>query len=469
MFKLRDYQQEVVDKSITYLNNKDNHNQAGLVIAPVGSGKSLIISALANELGNKTVVLQPSVELLYQNSEKLSVLGGEFSIYSAKAKSKELSDMTFATIGSVKKLGKEFKKYGIDTVLVDESHLYPPKKGSMFRKFMDDLKPKHVVGFTASPCRLYQMGSMTDNYSVLNFLNNRIGHEHPYFKNVIHTTQVSEMVGRYWSPLSYELYDFDDSLLRINTTGSEFTETSVKQALADQGINNLIYKRVKKLNEEGFRRNLIFCESLEVAEKFATVLPNSAVVTGTTDPDERADIIARFKSGEIWNVFNYGTLTVGFDYPELQVVILGRPTNSYTLIYQMMGRVVRMHENKDVGHIIDYCNNVKRFGKLEDLDIDYVDNYGWGMFSNDKLLTNVRMGAPRITKAELRGEIVASADDDDIKFWFGKYNGKKPSECDLRYLEWFLKEFKITHSTTEEIKRLIFQAHRVIAKEKSLN
>lgn len=464
----RPYQQESVEKTLEYFDNKANHGTAGMLIEPVGSGKSLIGSMIAHEFGRKTVVLQPSVELLYQNSEKLTLLGGEFSVYSAKAKSKELSEMTFATIGSIKSLGKEFKKAGIDTVIVDEPHLFPPKKGSMFRKFMDDLKPKHVVGLTATPCRLYQMGSMADNYSVLNFLNNRIGHEHPYFKNVIHTTQVSEMVGRYWSDLSYELYDFDESLLRINTSGSEYTETSVKQALQEQGTNNLIYKRIKKLNEEGIRRILTFCDSLETAEKFARVIPNSAVVTGATDPEERAEIIKRFKAGEIWNVFNYGTLTVGFDYPELEVVILGRPTNSYSLIYQMMGRVVRMHELKEKGYIIDFCNNVKRFGRLEDLDIDYIDNYGWGMFSNDRLLTNVRMGSPKITKAELRGEIIVSADDDDIKFWFGKYNGKKPSECSVNYLEWFMKEFKVTHSTNEEMKRLIFQVHRVIEKEKSL-
>lgn len=468
LYKLRPYQIETVNKTLEYFNNKQNYGKAGLVIAPVASGKSLIIGSIAKEFGKKTVVLQPSVELLHQNSEKLKNFGGEFSIYSAKAGFKDLSDMTFATIGSIKSMGKEFKKYGIDTVLVDEGHLAPPKKSSMFRKFMDDLKPKHVASFTATPCRLYTMGDRYDSYSVLNFLTNRIGNEHSYFKNVIHTISVEEMVNNhFWSPIEYELYDFDEGTLRLNSTGAEFTEESIKKAIKEQGINNLIFKKVKELNSNGIKRNLIFCDSVETAKKMADIIPNSAYISGETDNKLREEIIYKFKTGEIWNVFNHGVLSTGFDYPELQTVIMGRPTNSYASYYQIAGRVVRIHHDKDKGTFIDFCNNVKRFGRLEDLTIEYIEGFGWGMFNGNKLLTNTRMGTLAITKELLKGELILDADDDDIKFWFGKHNGKKPIECPLNYLKWFLEEFKIKHNSTNEIKRLIFQVKRVIEKEKA--
>lgn len=464
---LRWYQDRVVKKTLEYFSDKKNTGQGGMIIMPCGTGKSLVAASITKNFGKNAVILQPSVELLYQNSEKYGILGGEYSIYSAKAKSKELSDVTFATIGSVKNLGKEFRKQGIDTIIADEIQNFPPTKGSMFRKFVDDLKPKHIVGLTATPCRLYSMGNMEDNYSVLNFLTNRIKYDFPYFKNIIDIVQIEDIKNDFWSPVEYELYDFDEGSLRYNSTGSEYTEESIKRAVKEQGINNLIYKRVKELNSKGINRNLIFCDSIETAEKMSKIVPNSAFICGQTEVGERERIIRNFKSGEIYNVFNYGILGTGFDYPELQTVIIGRPTNSYIFFYQALGRVVRPHENKEKSLIIDYCNNVKRFGRLEDLNIEYIDDFGWGMFNENKLLTNIRMGTSTITKDMLKGNIVKSADDDDIKFWFGKHNGKKPSECPLSYLKWFVDEAKINHLTTEETKRLIFQSRRVLEKEKS--
>lgn len=449
-----------LDKNNLYLDEK--------FIVQHNSGKSLISALIADNLEGGTVVLQPSVELLHQNAEKLASLGGTFTIYSAKAKSKEISNMTYATIGSIKKLGKEFRKLGIRNLLIDESNQYPPKKGSMFRTFVDELKPDNVAGLTATACRLYTMGSMQDNYSILNFLTNRIGTEHPYFKNVIDVIQIDEIFQKYWSPIEYELYDFDESTLRLNSTGAEFTEESIKRAVKDQNINNLIYKRVKALNAQGINRNLIFCDSVETAKKLANVVPNSAYVSGDLDNEERTRVIEQFKSGEIYNMFNYGVLTSGFDYPELQTVIIGRPTNSYVTIYQAMGRAVRIHPNKAKALVIDFCNNVKRFGRLEDLSIEFIEGFGWGMFNGNKLLTNTRMGTIAVTKEFLKGELVLDADDDDIKFWFGKHNGKKPKECPLSYLKWFSDEFKMSQNTSEESKRLIFQVRRVLEKEKAL-
>ena len=465
--KPRNYQERVVNKTFEYFSNKDNEGKAGLIIAPVGTGKSIIAGLIAHGFGHKTVVLQPSLELLQQNSEKLSQLGGTFTVYSAKAKQKEISDMTFATIGSVKNLGKQFKEQGVDTLIVDECNLFPPSKGSMFRTFVDALKPKYIAGLTATPCRLYTMGDRNDNYSVLNFLTNRIKNDHSYFKNIIDIIQIEEIYENYWSPIEYELYDFDEGTLRLNSTGAEFTEESIKKAIKEQGINNLIFKKVKELNSNEIKRNLIFCDSVETAKKMAGIIPKSAYVSGDLDTEKREKIIKDFKNGKIYNVFNYGVLTSGFDYPELSTVILGRPSNSYVIIYQSMGRVVRQHKNKDKGLIIDFCNNVKRFGRLEDLSIEFIQDFGWGMFNNEFLLTNIRMGTAKVTKSVLKGEYVKDLEDDDIKFLFGKHNGKKPIECPLNYLKWFLEEFKIKHNSTNEIKRLIFQVKRVIEKEKA--
>ena len=172
---LRPYQQEILDKIDAYLKNDDIVMKRGLVISPVGSGKSICISSTAHMLKGKTVVIQPTVELLNQNLEKLRAIGGDAKVYSAGAKSKELGDITYATIGSIYKKAKEFKKHGVVNVIVDECNQYPPTKGSMFRQFIDIVNPKIIIGFTATPCRLYSgLGEMNDSYSVINFITNKI-------------------------------------------------------------------------------------------------------------------------------------------------------------------------------------------------------------------------------------------------------------------------------------------------------
>mgnify|MGYP003644775235 CR=1 FL=1 len=83
------------------------------MVEPTAFGKSLVISKIAKELDAPTIVFQPSKELLLQNIEKLEWFGGEATIYSASCGKKELSNLTYATIGSVKNIATIVKEYGV--------------------------------------------------------------------------------------------------------------------------------------------------------------------------------------------------------------------------------------------------------------------------------------------------------------------------------------------------------------------
>jgi len=88
-------------------------------------------------------------------------------------------------------------------------------------------------------------------------------------------------------------------------------------------------------------------------------------------------------------VANVGVLTTGFDYPELDTIVLARPTMSLGLYYQMVGRGIRPHKNKPAGWVVDLCGNVKRFGKVEDLRLTEPKPKLYQIESNGKTLTNV--------------------------------------------------------------------------------
>lgn len=101
-------------------------------------------------------------------------------------------------------------------------------------------------------------------------------------------------------------------------------------------------------------------------------------------------ILRQFKAGEIPVVANVGVLTTGFDYPELDTIVMARPTMSLALWYQIVGRAIRPHPDKEAGWIVDLCGNLKRFGEVKDLRLVDGGNGKWAVYSKGRQLTNVR-------------------------------------------------------------------------------
>lgn len=445
--ELRGYQKEAIDAGLKYL--KGRSKKPGVIVVPTGGGKSLCISKIAQGLDGPTLILQPSKEILVQNYEKAVGFGLKPTIYSASLNKKELSTLTYATIGSVKKEVKRLKEeVNLRYLLVDEAHMkYSPKEGSEFMNFISEFEGIKVLGFTATPCRLHSFSSMMDgNYSKLLMLTK--GEPH-YFENMVHVVQIQELVGMgYWSKIKYEVWEFDESDLELNGSGSEYTEESIKKCIQKNGVNNTIYLRIRMLLEE--RKHILVCmDSVENAyilsdfmnKKYGEI---TAVVEGGTPKKEREAIIERFKKGELKIVFNYATLSVGFDFPELDCVIFGRPTFSYAVYYQVVGRGVRVSPEKEDVLFIDCCNNYSRFGRVEDLTIEDYPDVGWGMFTGDKLISGVIMGA-EITKQDIQRRIEErvrkkrDAEEGNFIMKFGKYKGWVVNKIPLGYLQWVIK------------------------------
>ena len=83
---------------------------------------------------------------------------------------------------------------------------------------------------------------------------------------------------------------------------------------------------------------------------------------------DREKVLSDFRAGRINVVANVGVLTTGFDYPELDTIVIARPTMSLSLWYQMVGRAIRPYPGK-LGWIVDLGGNYGRFGRVEDLEM----------------------------------------------------------------------------------------------------
>jgi len=382
MYTLRPYQEAAVQASVRYLKGPYRNN--GIVVLPTGSGKSLIIANIIKELGEPTLVFQPSKEILEQNHTKYESYGFNAGIFSASVGRKQLYPTTFATIGSVKNHPEAFRQFRY--ILIDECHGVNAK-GGMYRDFLKALGKVKVLGLTATPYRL-----VTDGFggSILKFLTRtrpRIFHDVVFYVN--NRTLFDE---GYLAQLEYiNSNGFDRQQLRLNTTGADFNDSSVKAYYRKSGFHDRVLDMARSVLQQ--RRNaLVFTRFIEEAEYIVNRLPGSAIITAKTPKQERESLIKAFRAGDIRAIANVGILCVGFDYPELESVILARPTMSLALYYQMIGRGIRIHPDKANTMVVDMCGNMTTFGPIEDLRLVNGGNGKWFIANRGKQLTNVYFG-----------------------------------------------------------------------------
>lgn len=362
----------------------------GLLILPTGAGKSLVIADIAHRLDGPLLILQPSKEILEQNFAKLQSYGcWDCSIYSASVGRKEINRITFATIGSVMNHMDDFAHF--QNVMIDECHYVNSKEGQ-YETFLHAV-PRKVVGLTATP---YRLGKGPEGMSMLKFLTRT---RPRIFDHVLYYCQISELLAKgYLAQLSYyDLTAINLEMVKSNSTGADYDEKSLKLEYERSGFyDKLTTTTLRVLKpKSGIPRKgvLVFTRFIEEAENLVAKMKiksiNAAIVTGETPKKEREAILADFKAGTIKVVANVGTLTTGFDYPALDTIILGRPTKSLSLYYQMVGRAIRPFNGKD-GWVIDLGGSYRRFGAVSDLRIECPPgSQRWVVTSRGRQLTNV--------------------------------------------------------------------------------
>lgn len=379
MYELRDYQQEASDAAVKFFQAKTKGN--GIIILPTGAGKSLVIAEIAYRLDTPVLVFQPSKEILEQNYTKLLSYGIlDAGIFSASFNRREIRKITFATIGSVKDYKDYFRKFRY--VIIDECHGVNPE-GGMYKDFIDTIQCK-VVGLTATPYRLH---STLLYGSILKFLTRT---RPRIFNKVLYHVQISTLLQRgFLAKMEYyPIRVVDQSKLKLNSTGADFTDKSVKAQYRQINFKQMLVHYIERLLKAGRENILVFTRFVEEAEYLSRVIDGAEVVSGDTPKGERERILKAFKNKRIKVVANVGVLTTGFDYPELATIVLARPTMSLALYYQMCGRAIRPYKDK-ISWVVDLCGNYDRFGSVDRLELKQEMPGCWAVYSGAKQLTNV--------------------------------------------------------------------------------
>lgn len=113
---------------------------------------------------------------------------------------------------------------------------------------------------------------------------------------------------------------------------------------------------------------LVFAAGIEHANKVLNILllngHAARSVYGDTPNNERDETLRAFKAGEFKYLINVAVLTTGFDAPNIDCVVLLRPTMSPGLYYQMIGRGFRLHSSKENCLVLDFGENIMRHGPV---------------------------------------------------------------------------------------------------------
>ncbi len=437
--ELRPNQIEPVKKGVEFFKSKKPH--PSIIVAPTAFGKSIVIAEIAHQLGEKILVIQPSKELLEQNYNKFINLGGKASIYSASMNEKEIGDVTYATIGSIVNIAWKFHELGIHKVIIDECDRFPREPDGMLRRFLTAAKITHILGLTATPLKLQtNIDANFQPFSKLVMLTSK-SKKGNFFRDIIHVAQIKEMCDLgFWSPLQYESYDFETGDLVYNSTKADFTDDSIRKAYKQNDIAGKIIKRISELPDR--KSILIAVPSIEEAKELSTRLPScEAVFSGMADAD-RNRIIDDFKALRLRIVVQVTILSVGFDHPELDCIITGRPTASLSWWYQFVGRVTRIHPNKKNGLVIDFVGSVPKFGKVEDLYFEYEAPL-WKLYGEGtKLLTGIPLHEIGLHKQNQPNPHDIAAQGPVVKMTFGKYKDTEVRKIPIWYRKWMLDNIK---------------------------
>ena len=365
MYALRPYQQEAVDKTIEHLTTK---NSNGIIVLPTGTGKSVVLAELCRRAismyaDTNIIVATHSKELVAQNHQKLVSMWpeGSIGIYSAGLGKKQRNkQITFAGIQSVWRHAYKFPR--IDILIIDEAHTLSKKEEGTWRKFISQLETANpnlrIIGLTASPFRMTQ---------------GKIYGDDCLFAEIIYEYGLIEAVENgHLSPLHNHRTEIKYDVSRVKKRGGEFVEGDLEKAV---NIDSITQRCVDEIVEVGKDRRawIAFCSGIDHSIAFRDAIRGRGItcetVSGETPKAERDKILADYKAGKIRCVTNFGVLTTGFDYPELDLLISARPTGSPGLWLQMCGRLMRKATGKENGLVLDYADNAGRHGALDKIRV----------------------------------------------------------------------------------------------------
>jgi superfamily II DNA or RNA helicase len=337
-YQLRGYQKELIDRIRQSLASGHRHI---IVQSPPRTGKTVVMAEIARrttDKGNSVCFIIHRKEVLEQ----------------AKATFQEQGvDPDLLEAGMVQSLTRHIDQiYPPEVILIDEAHHALAKS---YTRILKAFPQAYVLLFTATPVRTgkNQLDQIADDIIV--------------GKSIKELTEQG-----FLAPFKYygaKDKDVDDKKLRRSSTG-DYVTASIEEAVSHKIYSHTVDEYLSKADG---KQAVVYTYSVEAANHLAAEFNAKGItaeaIDATTPAQVRDTAVQMFRDQQLKILVNVNLFTEGIDLPNVDCVIMVRPTMSLALYMQFSMRCLNPRPGK-VATIIDQVGNWERFG-LPNADRDW--------------------------------------------------------------------------------------------------
>ena len=353
VIELENYRLKPNKMQVAFVKNvmemRAQHIDRALLLSSTGTGKSLASAFMLREMGTRRALFIVHREQIAKQTLKSykRVFGSSRTYGLLSGNSRELgAEFLFATMQMMSKedILSLYSPGDFDVIILDECH---HAGAESYQKIMRYFKPKFWLGMTASPD--------TNQYDIYSIFDHHIAYE-------IRLQQALE------EDLLCPFHYFGITDLEIN--GEVFDDNAGVKNFSNLISDARVDYVIDKANYYGFSgdrvKGLIFCsrkdEAKELSKKFNERGLRTEVLTGEDTQERRESVIARLTNDEdgedqLDYIFTVDIFNEGVDIPEINQVIMLRPTQSPVVFIQQLGRGLRKYEGKEYVVILDFIGN----------------------------------------------------------------------------------------------------------------
>ena len=316
-----------------------------MLVLPTGCGKTIVFAKITEECvrnGQRVLILAHRGELLEQAADKIMKTTG-LGCATEKAEESCIGSWYRVVVGSVQTLMREkrlnqFQSDYFDTIIIDEAHHCI---SDSYRRVLDHFSEAKVLGVTATPDR----GDMKNLGQV--------------FESLAYEYTLPKAIKEgYLSPIKALTIPLKLDLTGVGTQAGDFKSSDLSTAL-DPYLYQIADEMAKHCVD---RKTVVFLPLVKTSQKFRDILNEkgfkAAEVNG--ESKERAEILNDFENNKYNVLCNSMLLTEGWDCPDVDCVVILRPTKVRSLYSQMVGRGTRLAPNKDHLLLLDFLWHTER-------------------------------------------------------------------------------------------------------------